>query len=36
MDGNLSGGPRGGGEFGWGDQEMVGNLSEGTKKWMGI
>ena len=30
--GNL-GGPRGGGEFKWGDQVVVGNLSEGTKRW---
>ena len=29
-------GPRGGGEFEWGDQELVGNLSEGTMRWWGI
>ena len=36
MVGNLSVRPRGGGEFEWGDQELVGNLSEGTKRWWGI
>ena len=30
------GGPRGCGEFEWGDQEDVGNLSEGTSRWWGI
>ena len=29
-------GPAGGGEFEWGDQELVGNLSEGTSRWWGI
>ena len=23
----------GGGEFEWGDQQVVGNLSEGTSRW---
>ena len=36
MDGNLSGGPRCGGEFEWGDQEVVENLGGGTKRWWGI
>ena len=44
--GNLSEGPRGGGEFEWetkrrwgiggGDQQVVGNLSEGTSRWWGV
>ena len=29
-------GPRGGGEFERGDQEVVENLSEGTKSWWRI
>ena len=29
-------GPAGGGEFEWGDRQMVGNLSEGTSRWLGI
>ena len=29
-------GPRVGGEFEWGDQELVGNLSEGTSRLWGI
>ena len=29
-------GPAGGGEFEWGDQQVVGNLSEGTSRWWGI
>ena len=32
--GNLNGRPRGGGEFGGGDQQVVGNLSEGTSRWL--
>ena len=30
------GGPRGCGEFEWGDQEVVGNLSEGIKRMWGV
>ena len=30
------GGPRGCGEFEWEDQEVVGNLSWGTKWWCGV
>ena len=33
---NLSGGTAGGGEFEWGDQQVVGNLSGGTSRWWGI
>ena len=29
-------GPAGGGEFEWGDQQVVGNLSEGTSRWWGV
>ena len=29
-------GPRGCGEFEWGDQEDVGNLSGGTKRMWGV
>ena len=29
-------GPAGGGEFEWGDQQVVENLSEGTSRWWGI
>ena len=35
MVGSLSEG-EGGGEFEWGDQQVVGNLSEGTSRWWGI
>ena len=27
------GGPAGGGAFEWGNQQVVGNLSEGTGRW---
>ena len=29
-------GPAGGGEFEIGDQQVVGNLNEGTSRWWGI
>ena len=29
-------GPAGGGEFVWEDQQVVGNLSEGTSRWWEI
>ena len=29
-------GPAGGGEFEWGGQQVVGNLSEGSSRWWGI
>ena len=29
-------GAAGGGEFEWGDQQVVGSLSEGTSRWWGV
>ena len=29
-------GPAGGGEFEWGCQQVVGNLSEGTSRWRNL